>query len=73
MTFGLAPVTSSLLGAGVFPTGPTLPVENSGVENVLTDPIVAAAARENCADVSITTDTSRMPVSLNLMQVCLCS
>ena len=65
--FGLAPVTSSLLGAGVFPTGPMLPVEKPGVENVLTDPIVAAPARENAADVSIAANTSMMLVCLNFM------
>ena len=43
ITFGLAPTTSSLFGAGVLPTGPNVPVENPGVKNELTEEIVAAS------------------------------
>ena len=44
MTLGLLPGSSSLFGAGVFPTGPRLPVEKPGREKALADLIVAALA-----------------------------
>jgi hypothetical protein len=51
ITFGLAPKSSSLLTAGVFPTGPIEPVENPGVKKLFTDFTVAASARGKAADI----------------------
>src|SRR4051794_9400791 len=44
MTFGLGPPALSLFGAGVAPTGPSVPVELPGKTAVPSEAMVAAAA-----------------------------
>jgi hypothetical protein len=63
ITFGLAPKSSSLLTAGVFPTGPIEPVENPGVKKLFTDFTVAASAREKAADIPNIKHTTTMLLS----------
>ena len=60
--FGLAPWWLSLLGAGVLPTAPTLPVGEPGVENAATELIEAPTPRENVPDEAPSPTTTAIQV-----------